>query len=368
MKYDFMVVGSGMFGATCARLLTNKGYRCLVIDKKPHVAGACYSYNHGGIEVHAYGAHIFHTNSDKVWEFVNRFGKFNTFTNRVKAIGNDGKVYSFPINLKTLNEVWGVVTPEDAIRRLHDETKIYQDRTGDTAENFLLKKIGSELYYKFFYDYTRKQYFREPKELPASIVQRLKYRLTYDDNYFDTKYQGIPTEGYTNLVSNILYGIPTEISTDFYNMDWSRYAKKLLYTGPVDKFFSYDKGELEYNTLDFRMEQHNIVDYQGNAVFNFCGKEPYIRRIEHKHFTGGHNLPFTVVSYDIPLVYNKETTEPLYPIRTQRNIDLYEEYAAIKKAYYPNVFFGGRIGSYVYYDMDQAIASAMTLVDKICES
>jgi UDP-galactopyranose mutase len=363
MKHDFLIVGAGFFGAAFARLATDAGHKCLVIDRLPHMAGAAHdSRQYDGTLVSHYGAHILHSNSNDVWNFLLRFGHIDPFINKPKVLSGN-KVYSFPINMMTLHQLWGVVTPEEARRKLQ-EVRIPCDNPRN-FEEWALSMIGRELYELFIYGYTKKQWHREPRELPSSIIQRLPIRLTYDENYFSCKHQGMPREGYTQMVKNMLDGIEVRLGVDFFSIyDWHDYAKHLVYTGPIDKFFKYEYGELEYNTLRF---EHRVYkgDFQGNAVFNHVDLSvPYIRTVEHKHFSrqgakhyGQPNEETTFVSYDYPVPF-KDHPEPYYPIRDLRNSDLYAKYFDLKKNL-PDVTFGGRLGEYKYLDIDQTIASAM---------
>jgi UDP-galactopyranose mutase len=366
-EFDFMIVGSGFFGATFARKAADAGKKCLVIDKNNHIAGATYDRKwDNGIIVSEYGAHIFHTQSEEVWDFINKFTKINPFINKPKVL-SQGNVYSFPINMMTLHQLWGVVTPEEAYRKLQD-VRIPCENPRN-FEEWALDRVGKEIYELFFYGYTKKQWMKEPRDLPASIIQRLPIRLTYEENYFTTKYQGIPNEGYSATIKNMLDGIKTELNTDFFTIrnKWRDYAKHLVYTGPIDKFYDYEFGSLEYNTLRF---EHKTIygDYQGNAVFNHTDMSvPHIRTIEHKHFYKNapkhyevkpHSKEKTVVSYDIPVAF-KDHPEPYYPIRDDKNSDLYNRYANLKTNH-KEITFGGRLGEYKYLDIDQTIASALT--------
>jgi UDP-galactopyranose mutase len=366
-EFDFMIVGSGFFGATFARKAADAGKKCLVIDKNNHIAGATYDRKwDNGIIVSEYGAHIFHTQSEEVWDFINKFTKINPFINKPKVL-SQGNVYSFPINMMTLHQLWGVVTPEEAYRKLQD-VRIPCENPRN-FEEWALDRVGKEIYELFFYGYTKKQWMKEPRDLPASIIQRLPIRLTYEENYFTTKYQGIPNEGYSATIKNMLDGIKTELNTDFFTIrnKWRDYAKHLVYTGPIDKFYDYEFGSLEYNTLRF---EHKTIygDYQGNAVFNHTDMSvPHIRTIEHKHFYKNapkhyevkpHSKEETVVSYDIPVAF-KDHPEPYYPIRDDKNSDLYNRYANLKTNH-KEITFGGRLGEYKYLDIDQTIASALT--------
>lgn len=373
-RYDFLIVGAGFFGATFARRVTDAGKKCLVIDKNNHVAGAAFDKKwDNGIIVGEYGAHIFHTASEEVWQFINQFTTIHNFINKPKVI-SQSRVYSFPINMMTLHQLWGVVTPKEAFNKLQ-EVRIPCERPRN-FEEWALDRVGKELYELFFYGYTKKQWLKEPCQLPASIIQRLPIRLTYEENYFTTKYQGMPENGHGETVKNMLDGIDVNLGVDFFTMrhNWRDYAKHLIYTGPVDKFYNYEHGELEYNTLKF---EHKIYkgDFQGNAVFNHVDiNVPHIRTIENKHFhdrrTNKHYDPKnfdtseTVVTYDIPISY-KDHPEPYYPIRDDRNSEIYDKYVSIKLNE-PDVTFGGRLGEYKYLDIDQTIASALVKAKTFC--
>lgn len=369
-KYDVLIVGAGFFGASFARVAADLGKKCLVIDKNSHVAGAAHDEKMDNIIVSKAGAHILHSHDDKIWEFLNQFATIEPFINKPKVL-SENKVYSFPINMMTLHQLWGVVTPKEAREKLN-KVRI-PCKNPKNFEEWALSMIGEELYTKFVYNYTKKQYMKEPKELPSSIIQRLPIRLTYEENYFTTKYQGMPKEGFTKMVENMLSGIDIELGVDFFNLsDWKKYAKQLIYTGPIDKFFNYEFGKLEYHTLRFEYEKH-YGDYQGNAVFNHVdANTPYIRSIEHKHFRSSqpkhynpkaqNNEP-TIVSYDYPVPF-KEHPEPYYPLRDKQNSDLYSKYFNLKKNY-PNILFGGRLGEFKYYDLDQSASSAISKAKKL---
>lgn len=365
MKYDFLIVGSGFFGATFAHIASKAGKSCLVIDKKDHIAGAAFDRKIHGINVSQYGAHIFHTHSDHIWQFVKQFGAWEPFTNRPKVISG-GRVYSFPINLMTLHQAWGVTTPAEAAKKLKEVQVPCADPRN--FEEWALSKIGRELYDLFIYGYTKKQYHREPRELPASIIQRLPIRLTFDENYFTTCHQGVPRDGYTSIVKNMLEGSRTELCCHFGYVKerWRDYAARLVYTGPIDEYFDYTYGRLDYNTLRFEHKEFR-GDQQGNAVINWADESvPYLRSVEHKHFIHPDRFKKhydtldeqpSIVSYDIPAKF-ADHPEPYYPILDDRNLELHKRYAVLAKND-PRVIFGGRLGEYRYYDLDQTIASAM---------
>lgn len=366
MKYDYLIVGAGAFGATFARTATDLGKRCLLVDRREHIAGNTYSKKIEGIDVHMYGAHIFHTDNEKIWEFVNRFGQWHAFQNNPRVrVGN--KIYSFPINLMTFHQLWGVTTPAEAREKIQ-EVRIPNDNPKN-AEEWLLAQVGEEIYETFFRGYTKKQWFKEPRELPASIVTRLPVRLTYNDSYFATKYQAIPRDGYTDVFEKMLEGIDVDLGVDFYAMrdSWKSKAKHLVFTGPIDQYHEYQFGKLEYRSLRFDFEIHD-GDYQGHAVVNYPEESvEHLRIIEHKHFTdfGPKHIKAerptkTVITKDVPLApeHHQVIDDPQYPIRDERNSSLYDQYAAAAKND-PSVMFGGRLGEYRYYDIDQAMGSAM---------
>jgi UDP-galactopyranose mutase len=352
--YDYMVVGSGLFGAVFAHEAKKVGKSVIVIEKRDHIAGNIYTQQGiDGIHVHNYGPHIFHTNSDAVWEYVNQFAKFNHFVNRVKAI-YAGKVYSLPINLMTFNQVAGCVTPDDARRYL--ELNRQPCPNPKNLEEWIVSQVGWGMYDMFIRGYTKKQWMRDPRDLPATIIKRLPIRLTYDDNYYDHKYQGIPIGGYTQIVEKMLDGVKVECGVDFFGLEWQKYAKKLVYTGPIDQFFGYEDGELEYRTLEFWASVHQ-GDYQGNAQVNYTDESvPWTRIIEHKHFEFG-TQPNTIITKEYPVKWEKGRT-PFYPVTDEKNSAIYSSYKQ-KAATLDNVIFGGRLAEYRYYDMDQTIASAL---------
>lgn len=370
-KYDILIVGSGFFGSTFARKATDAGKTCLVIDKLPHIAGAAFDKKwDNGIIVSEYGAHILHSQSEEIWSFLSQFSTLEPFINKPKVLSGN-KVYSFPINLMTLHQLWGVVTPQEARKKIN-EVRI-PCLNPRNFEEWALDKIGKELYELFIYNYTKKQWMKEPSKLPSSIIQRLPIRLTYEENYFATKYQAMPKNGYNDLIKNMLDGIDVQLGVDFFDINWKNYAKHLVYTGPVDKFFDYQYGQLEYNTLRF---EHKIYygDFQGNAVFNHVdANTSYLRSIEHKHFYNHKpkheslidSKEQTVVSFDHPISF-KDHPEPYYPIRDDKNSSLYSKYFNLKKDL-SNVTFGGRLGEYKYLDIDQTVASAIQKSRKLLD-
>lgn len=353
--YDFLIVGAGLYGAVFAREMTDAGFKCLVIDQRPHIGGNVYTEKVEGIDVHKYGAHIFHTSNKAIWDYVNRFASFNHYVNKPK-VNYQGKIYSFPINLMTLYQIYGVKTPKEAEEKLN-EVKVQIDKASN-LEEWILSQVGPELYNIFIKGYTFKQWQKHPKDLPAFIIKRLPIRLTYEENYFEDCYQGIPKEGYTFMVENMLEGIEVRLNTDYFSArnEFDGLARKLVFTGKIDEFFDYEFGELEYRSLKF---ENKILEgnYQGNAVFNFTDEQvPYTRVIEHKHFNFGTQEK-TVVTWEYPDAYNRGKV-PYYPINDQRNNSLFKLYE-VKARELSNVIFGGRLAEYKYYDMHQIVGAAL---------
>ena len=363
-KYDYLIVGSGLFGATCANLLSKKGNKILVIDKRNHIGGNVYTENIEGINVHKYGAHIFHTSDDKVWEYVKNFATFNRFTNSPIAIYKN-EVYNLPFNMNTFCKIWkDVITPADALRHIEEEKQEIKTEPKNLEEQ-AISLVGRTIYEKLIKEYTEKQWGKKCSELPAFIIKRLPVRFTYDNNYFDDKYQGIPIGGYTKMVENMLEGIETKLNTDFFSSkSLKNIAKKIIYTGAIDEYFDYKLGELEYRTLKFENKILDVENYQGNAVVNFTSSNvKYTRIIEHKHFENVENNTKTIITYEYPLKYQKNL-ERYYTVNDEKNNLLakqYKELASEEK----NVYFGGRLGKYKYYDMDDVIKEAMLLCDNI---
>ena len=358
-QYDYLIVGAGLYGSVFARLATDNGKKCLVIDKRDTVAGNIYTEEVNGINVHKYGAHIFHTSNKEVWEFVNKYAEFNRYTN--SPIANyKGEIYSMPFNMYTFNKMWGVVTPEEARKKIDEQMADCRVEEPKNLEEQAMNLIGKDIYEKLVKGYTEKQWGRKATELPGFIIKRLPVRLTYDNNYFNDTYQGIPIGGYTKLVENILEGIEVRLGVDFLKNreELEALADKIVYTGMIDEYYDYCFGELEYRSLRFETEVMPDVDnYQGNAVVNYTDSEtPYTRIIEHKHFEF-NTCKGTVVSREYPATW-KKGDEPYYPMNNDKNNDLYQKYA--KKAEEDNkVIFGGRLGKYKYYDMDDTIEVAI---------
>lgn len=374
MKYDFLIVGAGPFGATFARTVTDLGKSCLVIDRRSHVAGNTFTQKIKDIDVHMYGPHLFHTNDHRIWNFVNQFGDWvqNRYSPRVRF---GDRLFSFPINLLTLHQLWGVTTPAEARKRL-DEVRV-PNANPQNAEEWLLSQVGREIYETFFYGYTTKQWFKEPKDLPVSIVARVPIRLTYDDSYFRDQYQALPVLGYTQVFENMLDGVDVELGVDFYDWkdSWRSKANRLVFTGPIDQFFDYEFGRLDYRSIRFEREALR-GDFQGHAVINYPSVDvPFTRITEHKHFipSGPKHIEkasdsWTVITRDFPIPPDSAEilSDPHYPIRDEKNSKRLEMYQAVAQRS-NDILFGGRLGEYRYYDMDQVIASALVKARRAVE-
>ena len=364
--YDYLVVGAGLYGATVSRELTDEGYSVLVIDKRNHIAGNVYTDKVEGINVHVYGAHIFHTNNPKVWSYVQRFATFNRFTNSPVA-NYHGELYTLPFNMYTFNQMWGVTTPEEAAKKIEEQKKEIKGEPKNLEEQ-AISLVGRDIYEKLIRGYTEKQWGRSCRELPAFIIKRLPVRLTFDNNYFNAFYQGIPIGGYTKMVEKMLDGIEVRTGVDFFDHkeELLSQARKVIYTGPIDAYFNFCLGNLEYRSVRFETEILDIPNFQGNAAVNYTDKEtPFTRIIEHKWFEfgkdeEGNDLPKTVISREYSSEW-KPGDEPYYPVNDERNSKLYEAYKTLA-AKEPDVIFGGRLGEYKYYDMDQVIAAALEKV------
>ncbi len=360
MKYDYLIVGAGLFGAVFAHEAHKKGKKCLVIDKREHLAGNIYTEKIDDIDVHKYGAHIFHTSDKKIWQYVNQFAEFNNYINSPVAIYGD-ELYNLPFNMNTFSKMWGIKTPAEAkavIERQIAELNIGEPKN---LEEQALKLAGKDVYEKLVKGYTQKQWGRECKDLPAFIIKRLPLRFTYDNNYFNDRYQGIPVEGYTKMIENMLKGIEVRLAVDYFDIKNQVDADKIIYTGMIDRFFDYKLGVLEYRSVRFETEKLDMENYQGNAVVNYTSADvPYTRIIEHKHFNFGKQ-PVTIISREYSSEW-KKGDEPYYPVNNEKNDSLYRQYEELSKNE-KNVLFGGRLGQYKYYDMDKVIAAALEMCD-----
>jgi UDP-galactopyranose mutase len=352
--YDYLIVGSGLFGSIFAREMTDTGKKCLVIEKRNHIAGNCYTENSEGINVHKYGPHIFHTSDEKVWSWINKYVTFNNYINRPKVFYND-KLYSFPINLFTLYQVFGVKTPQEAKELLESKKTNLTSNTAN-LEEWILSQVGREIYEIFIKGYTQKQWGKPPAELPSFIIRRLPIRLNFDDNYYTDKYQGIPIGGYTQIFEKLLDGIEVRLNTDFFkDRDYFKsIAKKIVFTGQPDLWFDYKFGKLEWRSLKFESEKHEIPDYQGNAIINYTELHvPFTRIVEHKHFEFLDSKT-SIITKEYP----QSQGEPYYPINDKTNNDRFAMYKQLMNEE-KSVIFGGRLADYKYYDMHQVIASAL---------
>lgn len=362
MKYDYLIVGAGLFGAVFAREATDAGKKVLVIDKRPHIAGNIYTESIEDIPVHKYGAHIFHTNDKNVWQYVNRFAEFNRYTNSPVANYN-GELYSLPFNMLTFNKMWGVITPQEARAKIEEQRAKSGITEPKNLEEQAISLVGTDIYEKLIKGYTQKQWGRPCNELPSFIIKRLPVRFTYDNNYFNALYQGIPIDGYTSMVDKMLDGIEVRLNIDYFdNKDTlDKIANKIVYTGAIDAYFDYCYGTLNYRSVRFETEVLDIDNYQGNAVINYTDeKTPYTRIIEHKHFVFGTQEK-TVISKE----YSQEWTlgiEPYYPVNDDTNNALYQKYKSLAEKE-TNVIFGGRLGQYRYYDMDATILAALEVAE-----
>jgi len=358
--YDFLIVGSGFFGSICARELTDKGYKVCVIDNRNHIGGNCYTSNRDGINVHDYGPHIFHTSNKKVWKWINQFVEFNNF--RLSPVANyKGELYSLPFNMWTFSQMWEVTTPDEAKVIIQKQSEEIGEPTN--LEEQAIKFVGKDVYKKLIKGYTEKQWRKPCNELPKEIIKRLPIRFTYDNNYFNDKYQGIPIGGYTQIFEKLLDGIDVKLNTDYFN-DVLPEHNKVIYTGPIDKFYNYRFGELEYKTTKFEHKHLDTPNYQGCAVMNYTDVEiPYTRIIEHKHFEFS-NTNTSWITHEYPIEYNAKTTEAYYPVNdilNNQKYNLYKSLANLEK----NIIFGGRLAEYKYYDMHQVIESALKKVNEI---
>lgn len=369
-KYDYLLVGAGLFNAVVAHELVKRGEKCLVIEKRTHIGGNIYTENIDGINVHQYGAHIFHTDSKYVWDYVNQFAEFNRYTNSPIANYN-GEIYNLPFNMNTFNKLWpDVITPEQAKKCIELQASEMAGRVPQNLEEQAISLVGRDIYTKLIKGYTEKQWGRSCKELPAEIIKRLPVRFIYDNNYFNDKYQGIPIGGYTKIVEKMLENVEVKLGIDYLSdkENFNSYADKIIYSGTIDSYFEYCFGELEYRSLRFETETIPEQNYQGNAVVNYTdASTPYTRIIEHKHFEPeneiGLNSDKTIITKEYPADW-KIGEEPYYPLNNDRNSRLYAKYKILAQNE-PNVVFGGRLGMYKYFDMDDTIAEALRLSETL---
>jgi len=363
MKYDYLIVGAGLFGSVFAREATQRGRKCLVIERRNHIGGNIYCEKIAGINVHKYGAHIFHTSNKEVWDYVNKFAEFNNFINSPIAVYK-GEVYNLPFNMNTFSRMWGIRTPEEARSIISRQVAELNIREPKNLEEQALSLVGYDIYEKLIKGYTEKQWGRKCTELPAFIIKRLPLRFTYDNNYFNDRWQGIPIGGYNQIIEKMLDGSDVLLNTDYFDFikENNGIASKTVFTGMIDEYFRYSLGYLEWRSLRFETEELQIRNYQGNAVVNFTDRDvPYTRIIEHKHFEFG-NQPTTVITREYPFEW-EPGAEPFYPVNNERNNKLAEKYRKLASGE-KNVIFGGRLGEYKYLDMDKVIESALEAVKK----
>lgn len=365
--YDYLIVGSGLTGAIFAHEARRHGNSVLVIDKRPHIAGNIYTQNIAGIHVHTYGPHIFHTNNHRVWQFVNQFTAFNNFTNRPIA-NYMGEIYSLPFSMYTFNKIWGVITPDEARAKIDSQRREAGITSPRNLEEQAISLVGRDIYERLIKGYTEKQWGRSCSELPAFIIKRLPVRFTWDNNYYNALYQGIPIDGYTAIIERMLDGIDVRTECDFFadRSELEGLAKKVVFTGQIDAYFGHELGNLEYRTLRFETEiLADTANFQGNAIVNYTDREtPFTRCIEHKHFCPEVESESTVITREYSSEW-RAGDEPYYPVNDERNNRLYESYQEMAKAKSPDVIFAGRLGEYKYYDMDAAVLRALELSDKI---
>ncbi|MCI8345137.1 MAG: UDP-galactopyranose mutase [Clostridia bacterium] len=361
-KYDYLIVGAGLFGATFAYEMTKQGKKCLVIDRRNHIGGNIYCENINGINLHKYGAHIFHTSDKEIWEYVNKFAEFNNYINSPVA-NYKGELYNLPFNMNTFSKLWGIETPEEAKQKIEEQKKKYGVSKPTNLEEQAISLVGKDIYEKLVKEYTEKQWGRECKELPAFIIKRLPVRFTFDNNYFNDRYQGIPIGGYNIIIEKMLEKCDIELNVDYLKNKekYNNLAQKVLYTGMIDEFFDYKLGNLEYRSLKFENETYEDIDnYQGIAVMNYTSHdEKYTRIIEHKHFEF-NNCKGTIITKEYPMNW-KVGDEAYYPVNDEKNSELFNKYTELAKQY-PNIIFGGRLGNYKYYDMDKVIRESLNLV------
>lgn len=362
-KFDYLIVGAGLYGAVFTHELMKKGKTCLVIDKRNHIGGNIYTYSQSEINVHQYGAHIFHTSSQQIWKYINQFAEFNQYINSPVAIYHD-ELYNLPFNMNTFNKLWGVKTPEEAKAKIQEQVTKLNIKEPKNLEEQALSLVGTDVYTKLVKGYTEKQWERDCASLPAFIIKRLPVRFTYDNNYFNDRYQGIPIGGYTQIVEKMLDGADVQLDTDYFDLEKQvpNLAERIVFTGPIDAFYHYRYGALAYRSIHFETEELDMDNYQGCAVVNYTACEvPYTRIIEHKHFEFGQQ-PTTIISREYSAEW-RPGIEPYYPVNDAENTALYNQYAALAGKE-KGVIFGGRLGEYRYYDMDKVIAAALNAVVK----
>lgn len=365
-KYDYLIIGSGLFGCVFAHEMKKRGKTCLVIEKRKHLGGNIYCEEREGINVHKYGAHIFHTNDKTIWDYVNSFVEFNRFTNSPMA-NYEGELFNLPFNMNTFHKLWGVKTPEEARLKIHNQIKDLNIINPQNLEEQALSLVGTDIYYKLIKGYTEKQWGRPASELPSFIIKRLPVRFTFDNNYFNDKYQGIPIGGYNKLIDGLLKGIETVVNVDYFKGrdNWNKKANKIIFTGKIDEFYNYKYGKLNYRSLKFENKILDTSNYQGNAVVNYTSKNvPYTRILEHKHFEFGTQKK-TIITKEFPQEWDGNN-EPYYPINDNKNGKLYSKYKNLSEKDL-NIIFGGRLAEYRYYDMHQVIGSSLKKVKDECE-
>ena len=364
MEYDYLIVGSGLFGSIIAYEMTKKGKKCLVIEKRSHIGGNVYTENTENINVHKYGAHIFHTDNREVWDYINQFADFNRYTNSPVA-NYKGELYNLPFNMNTFYQMWGVKTPQEAQAKIEEQKSEFKIENPQNLEEQAISLIGKDIYEKLIKGYTEKQWGRQCRDLPAFIIKRLPVRYTFDNNYFNDLYQGIPMGGYTAIIEKMLEGVEVLLDTDFFDdrEKWMGMADRIIFTGMIDQYFDYCYGELEYRGLDFEFETLEVENYQGNAVVNYTDAEtPFTRIIEHKHFENSES-PKTIITREYPKSWSKGE-EAYYPMNDEKNSKLFARYQELAKKE-GNVIFGGRLGMYQYFDMWQVIDEALKLVESL---
>jgi UDP-galactopyranose mutase len=360
MQYDYLIVGSGFYGSICAHELTKKGKKCLVIEKRGHIGGNCYTEKRDNINIHTYGPHIFHTSNEMVWNWINQFTDFNNHRNTPVA-NYKGEIYSLPFSMWTFSKLWNITHPEEAKAIIKEQSLDIVDEPKNLEEQ-AIKLVGKDVYFKLIKGYTEKQWKKPATELPREIIQRLPVRFTYDNNYFNDKYQGMPVDGYTKIFEKLLSDVEVRLNIDYLSDKnyWDSVAKNVIYTGPIDAFFNYEFGELEYKTTRFDHKKIDKENYQGCSVMNYTdGEIPYTRTIEHKHFENSES-PVTWVTWEYPEDYSREK-EPYYPVNDAINNSIYKKYKELADRL-PNIYFGGRLAEYKYYDMHKVIESALDFI------